>query len=292
MRYISAFALSTAIVLYAVNYILVKVLFAEVPPISIALLRAVISIPLLLAVALHFNPDAKAALKHWKAYLLLGLAGTAVYQTLQNIGLQLTTAADSSVLLNSDAVFIAILGFFFLKESLNKKQAAGIAIAFAGVSAIVLRGGGTFSLTSDAVLGDVIAVLGALSWAVFSVYGKKVMDRAKVNAYDLTAYSAFFGAALLLPLAFGFEAVALPSTTAGWVMLLVLGLGSSGVAYLCWFVALNQVSAYKAGISLFFTPIISVAIAMAVLGETIDLIFVAGTALVIMGMFITIRKWS
>jgi len=219
----------------------------------------------------------------------MGIYGTVAYQILQNLGLTMTTASESSVLLKSDPIFIAILGSLYLKERLSAKQVAGIAMSFSGVLVIIFRGGsGGVSLSPAALLGDLLALGGAISWALFSVYGKKVMK--KTSAYDLTAYSSLFGATGLAPLALGLERFALPSTATGWGTLIFLGLGASGLAYLLWFVALRGVSAYEAGISLFFTPLVAIVAASIFLGEKIDLMFGIGAALVVLGMLITTKS--
>ncbi|MDD1776200.1 MAG: DMT family transporter [Candidatus Methanomethylicus sp.] len=288
MRYQSAIALAICITLWGANYPFIKIAFAEMPPITMAFLRSLISLPLLVAVAYYLNPDLRTLLKNWKALLLLGAFGTVGYQLLQNFGLTYATASESSVLLNSDPIYIAILASLYLKEKLTARKIAGIVIAFAGVSTIVLRGsGGGFTFNSGAIFGDLLAIGGAFSWAVFSVYGKKVLE--KISPYDMTAYSSLLGTALLLPLAFGFESVTLPSTFNGWAILLFIGLGASGVGYLLWFVGLKGVSAYEAGIALFFTPLIGIIASAVVLGETIDLMFGIGALLVIIGMYVTTK---
>ena len=288
MRYTSAIALAITISLWGANYPFIKIAFAEMPPITMAFLRSLISLPLLISVAYYLNPNFKTLLKNWKALLLLGIFGTVGYQLLQNYGLTYATASESSVLLNSDPIYIAILASFYLKEKLDARKIAGIAIAFAGVSTIVLRGSGGFTLSSGAILGDLLAIGGAFSWALFSVYGKKVLE--KVSPYDMTAYSSMLGTLALAPIAFSFESVALPSTINGWAILLFIGLGASGVGYLLWFVALKGVTANEAGISLFFTPLIGIIASAVVLGETIDLIFGIGAVLVIIGMYITTKS--
>ena len=289
MRFTSAIALAITITLWGCSYSLAKIGFGEIPPLNMAFLRAALSLPLLIPVAYYINPDIKRVLKNWKVLLILGFYGAVAYQVLQNYGLTMTSASESSVLLNSDPIFIALLASLYLKEKLSPRQWAGIAMSFAGVSIIVLQGEvGSLSLTPMNVLGDILAVGGAFAWALFSVYGKKLM--AKVNAYDLTAYSALFGAMILAPFALGVEGLTLPSTMNGWGILLFLGIGSSGLAYLLWFVALHGVSAYEAGISLFFTPMIAIMMATMFFGEHIDLLFGIGAAVTILGMLITTRR--
>jgi drug/metabolite transporter (DMT)-like permease len=288
MNYRSATALGIMILLGGTSFPLIKVFFGEMQPMAMAFIRSLISVPLLVSVAYYLNPNLKAVLKNWKALLLLGICGITVYQLFQNFGLVYATAMESSVLLCTDPIYIAIMASVFLKEKLDAKKIAGIAVAFAGMSTIVLRGSaGTFVFTPLGIFGDLLAIGGAFSWAVYSVYGKKVLE--KVNPYDMTAYGALFGTAILGVLTFGWEGVSLPTSVNGWAILIYLGLGVSGVAYLMWFVALEGLSAYQAGTGMFFVPLVGIIASAVLLGETLDLVFGIGALLVIIGMYITIR---
>jgi drug/metabolite transporter (DMT)-like permease len=132
-----------------------------------------------------------------------------------------------------------------------------------------------------AIVGDIFAILAALSWAIYSVHGKRVLEKG--NAYDVTAYASLMGAFVLAPLAFGLEGVALPADPTAWLILVFLGLGASGTAYLMWYVAVKGSSATDAGIAIFFVPLVAVAVGVLFLGEEINLLFAVGTALVLAG---------
>jgi drug/metabolite transporter (DMT)-like permease len=287
MRRKNILALSIAILLWGTSYTLVKMIL-EVPPITLALFRVTISLSLLIPLALYKNRELKSVFSNWKSLLALGITGIVGYQVLQNYGLVMTSASDSGVLLNTDPIFIAILSSYFLREKISRYKAVGIAVAFAGVSIIVLRGGINLSSNIISIVGDILALSAAFSWAIYSVHGKKVLE--KINPYDVTAYSALFGLLALAPLAVGFEHLALPLATTTWIILLCLGLGASGAAYLLWFVALEETKASDAGIAIFFTPLLAVAVASFILGEQISALFIIGTALVLVGVGLATRK--
>jgi drug/metabolite transporter (DMT)-like permease len=287
MRCKNVLALAIAILLWGTSYSLVKMIL-EVPPITLALFRVAISLSLLIPLALYKNRGLKSLFSNWKPLLALGITGIVGYQVLQNYGLVMTSASDSGVLLNTDPIFIAIFSSYFLREKISRYKAVGIAVAFAGVSIIVLRGGISLSSNITSIVGDILALSAAFSWAIYSVHGKKVLE--KINPYDVTAYSALFGLLALTPLAVGFEHLTLPLAPTTWIILLCLGLGASGAAYLLWFVALEEVKASDAGIAIFFTPLLAVAVASFILGEQISVLFVIGTVLVLAGVGFATRK--
>jgi drug/metabolite transporter (DMT)-like permease len=287
MRCKNILALAIAILLWGTSYSLVKMIL-EVPPITIALFRVAISLLLLIPLALYKNRGLRSVFSNWKTLLALGITGIVGYQVLQNFGLVMTSASDSGVLLNTDPIFIAILSLYFLKEKISRYKAIGIAVAFAGVSVIVLRGGLSLSSNIASIVGDILALSAAFSWAIYSVHGKKVIE--KINPYDIAAYSALFGFLALIPLAVGFEHITLALATTTWLILLFLGLGASGAAYLLWFVVLEESNASDAGIAIFFTPLLAVTVASLFLGEQISALFVIGTALVLFGVFLATRE--
>lgn len=283
----NALALAVAVLLWGTSYALVKTV-GEVPPITIAFLRTVISLPLLVPLALRNGGGMETLRSGWKPLLALGLSGVVAYHILQNVGLTMTSTSEAGVLLNSDPIFIALLSAYFLKEKIGLYKALGIIVAFLGVSLIVLRDGFALAAYGVAMVGDVFAILAAFSWAVFSVHGKKVLEKG--DAYSVTAYSSLMGAIVLAPLALGFEGVALPADAMTWAILVFLGLGASGTAYLMWYIAIKGSNASDAGIALFFVPLIAVAVGVVFMGEPINALFLVGTGLVLGGVLLAERR--
>lgn len=257
------------------------------PPINLAFLRFLISLPFLVAFS-YFQDRSildRSILQDWQTLVILGLTGVTLYHTFQNVGLQFTTASNSSLIISANPVFIALLDHFYLKEKMTWKRVFGIALAFCGIILIV----GPFGLAFSPIgaIGDLLSLGAGLSWAFYSVLGKKILS--KHGALRITMSSMIFGTLFLFPILLISENPTLPSSTFLWLLLLVLSLLSSGMGYLLWYKALEDVSATTAGVSLFFLPIVSVLFARLVLLESIDTPFVIGAFLVILGVITTER---
>jgi drug/metabolite transporter (DMT)-like permease len=227
----------------------------------------------------------KHAFEHWKFFSVLGLTGVTLYHMFQNFGLQLTTASHSSLMVSVNPVFIALLGRFYLKERMTLKRVLGVALAFLGV-VLVIRPL-EFPLNSKGVIGDLLSLGAALSWAFYSVLSKKVLFYLDVN--KVTLFSIAFGTLFLFPSMFIFERPVLPVSAWNWFLLLILGLFCSGLAYLFWIKALESVTTTEAGVFLFFLPVVSVTVAHIVLSEPLTLLFGIGALLVMIGVAITER---
>ncbi|MBM5805455.1 MAG: DMT family transporter [Candidatus Verstraetearchaeota archaeon] len=288
MKLRSSLMLLTTAILWGASFILIKIGLEEIQPITLALLRFAIATPILMLMAYSVK-GLRGLIKDWKGFLVLGLTGVTFYHVFQNIGLNLTSASEASIIIASNPIFIAILGHYYLKERLSPGKVLGIVLAFIGVSVIILRGGITgFISNIPSILGDLLCLASVLCWAVYSVYGKKKL--ADRDATEVTAFSFLFGTVFLVPLMIGSEGFALPSSAISWASVLILSIFCSGLAYLLWYKALKEVSAYEAGTYLFFIPVVSVLLASLILGEQIDLLFVVGAASVMAGVLITARR--
>jgi drug/metabolite transporter (DMT)-like permease len=279
--------LSVVVLLWGASFTLIKLGLEGVPPIEIAFLRFLIATAFF--VTAGYFTDRRVfrldVLKDWKLLIAIGLAGVTLCNIFQNVGLQYTTASDSSLILASNPVFIVLFAWLFLKERTKATQIVGVALALLGLVFIV--GPSKISFGLGSTLGDLLTLLAAISWAAYSIIGKTALSR--YGALKVTFFSNLFGTALFLPPLFAFETLVLPSSPWLWLLLAFLGLLCSGLAYFLWFRVLEEVPATKAGASLFFIPVISVAIAFIVLSEPIDLDFLLGAAFVIAGVVLTQR---
>ena len=134
------------------------------------------------------------------------------------------------------------------------------------------------------LLGNLLALCGALVFALFSLQGK----RAK---YDLTiAAFVYFCAALLCAaavIAFG-GAMPLPSPSV-WGWILYNGLLVNGISYLFWFKALEHGDTFIVSNLLYLTPAISLLFVLLLLNEPVHPSAVSGLVLIIAG--ILFQSW-
>jgi drug/metabolite transporter (DMT)-like permease len=288
MKLKSALMLSSVVFLWGSSFTLLKLGLEEIPPVTLAFLRFLVALPFV--VAFTYSQDKNAfggdILKEWKIFSALGFAGVTLYHVFQNFGLQLTTASNSSLIISANPVFIVLLAHFYLKERMTWKRVFGVAFAFSGVVLIIRPV--EWSLDPIRIVGDLLSLGSAISWAFYSVAGRDVLSNYGANR--VTMFSLIFGTLFLFPSTFLLEQPVLPRSLRSWFLLLVLSLFCSGLAYLFWSKALEDVSATKAGVFLFFLPVISVFVAHLVLSESLDVFLAIGALLVILGVVLTERS--
>jgi drug/metabolite transporter (DMT)-like permease len=277
--------LSFVVFLWGSSFTLLKLGLEEIPPVTLALLRFAIALPLLAAFAYSQDRSDSSVqiLQGWRVFAMLGLTGVTLYHVFQNFGLQLTTASHSSLIISANPVFTALLDHFYLKERLTLRRALGVTLAFLGVVVIIKPV--EWSLNPLGVIGDLLSLGAALCWALYSVIGRKSL--ANFGSSKVTLFSTALGTLFLLPGVLVLETPSLPTSAWLWLLLLVLSLLCSGLAYLFWIKALEDASTTEAGVFLFFLPVVSVSGAHLALLEPLNLLFALGALFIMVGVILT-----
>ena len=256
----------------------------EIGPMAVSFWRWALALPPLWA-ALLLSSDRKRIAPTVRAYpwqlFAVGISGVTALYAFQNLALQRTTAFNVSLLIELTPVFIALLALIFLREYPSWRTWLGIGLGFAGASLLALNGlGDAGAWRQGSLAGDVLALGAALTGAIYTVYGKKLLDR--MSPLMMTALGASAGVITLLPLAW-WEGAFWPQSGAVWGYLLMLGLGAGAFGNLWWFRELAHRQAAQLSVILFLTALVAAALAVVVLGDPLTGWLIAGGALIILG---------
>ena len=188
-------ALAT-ILIWGTTFISTKVLLREFSPIEILFLRFLLGFA-----ALHLVRG-KLPFRSWKEerlYAGAGLTGVTLYFLFENIALTYTLASNVGVLVTVAPFFTALLSCFYLRgERPDLRFYAGFVLALAGVTLIMFSGSMTLKLNPA---GDILALLAAFVWAVYSVLMKKIGQLGHPMA-ACTRRTFLYGLAFMLPALF------------------------------------------------------------------------------------------
>jgi drug/metabolite transporter (DMT)-like permease len=282
--------LTLIVLLWGSAFPLIKVALSGAPPVTLGFLRFLIATPILTLYANVKDSKGFRALFHNNvpALILMGLTGVMGYHVFQNIGIQYTSATNSSIIISSNPILLAVLSILFLREKINATQALGIVIGFIGVVTIILTGGRVLSISSSGLVGDILSLGGGFSWAVYSIVGKRLSTH--VNPIALTAGSTIFGTVFLIPPMLLLETPYLPTSNVIWLAIIALSLGASCLAYVLWNQVLSEEETARVGVSLFLMPVVTTVLSVTFLSEPLTLFMLAGMGLVLLGVFITERN--
>jgi drug/metabolite transporter (DMT)-like permease len=281
-------ALAAINIVWGANFPIIKPALETVPPFTFTLLRFVIAMAVLLPLA---GRQAVALLRgdHGRRLIAMGLMGMCVAQVAQTAALKLSTASDISLLATTSPLWVALMARLWLRERLSQASVVGFGLGLAGLVLIFWpREGGPMG--SRRIAGDAIFLVTGFAWAYYNVMGKEMM--ARCSPVSATTAAGIAGTLGLVPFA------AYEWLTGQPVRVTLLALGAAAYAgllvtalgFLVLFWALKRVSATKGAALMYLQPLAGVLIAWALLGERLTPTFIAGSALVSLGVGLVMRS--
>jgi len=283
--------LTAAMAVWGGSFIATKIAVAEVSPISVIWLRFLIG---WIVLGWFAYRQKELALSSWKdtlQFTWLGFLGITLHQWLQTYGLVTVQASTTAWLVSTAPIFMALMGWLFLKEKISSQIAAGILLATVGVMMVVSKGEIRSMLSGGfGQPGDMLVLLSASNWAVYSAASRPVLQ--KHSAIKVTFYMVFFGWLLS---SFQFVAGRHWSefgqlSMNGWISILFLGVFCSALANIFYNDGLQYLPATQVGIFLYLEPLVATLIAAGLLSEEIMLATLFGGGLILAGVWLVNRN--
>ncbi len=273
------------IFIWGTTFISTKILLVDFKPIEILFFRFLIG---LIALLIIYPKRLKKTTKDQEiTFALAGLCGVTLYFLLENIALTYSMASNIGVIISIAPFFTAILSDFVLKEkSLKSNFIIGFIAAMIGIALISFNGTSNFKLNP---IGDVLALLAALVWAIYSVLTKKISEYG-YNTIQVTRRIFIYGIAFMLIalVPFDFELNLNRFTNPVYLgNIIFLGLGASALCFVTWNVAVKILGAVKTSIYIYIVPVVTVVISLIILNEQITLMSFIGTILTLIGLFLS-----
>jgi drug/metabolite transporter (DMT)-like permease len=281
-----------AVIIWGGTFIATKVALRDVSPATIVWMRFGLGVIVLGAAVLlrkQFVLPAKSELGY---FAMLGFLGVTFHQWLQANGLVTAQASTTAWIVATTPVFMALLGWLILKENLGWLRSGGILLAALGVLLIV-SGGDILALFAgkEGTLGDVLVMISAPNWAVFSVLSRRGLQThpaARMMFFVMTL-GWLFTSAWIFGLGPGLREIP-KLTPPGWISILLLGVFGSGLAYIAWYDALQALPASQLGAFLYIEPLVTVVIAAIILGESFTFISLLGGGIILFGVYLVNQK--
>ena len=223
------------------------------------------------------------------AFAAAGVCGGSLYFLLENVALEYAPASNVSLLVCTAPVWTALAaGRADRGERMTRRQAAGAALAAAGMALVVLNGRFVLHISPA---GDLLALAAALSWMGYSLVIKRLGGRYPASFIAWKVF--FYGMATILPV-FAFRPFAatgeLLARPVVWANLLFLGVVASGFCYALWNAVMRRLGAVRATNYIFFNPLVTMLTAALCIGERITTPALAGAAMILCGMWHAERR--
>ena len=266
----------------AVSSAAILIRLADAPALAVAFWRCTLGV----AVLAPFAAVRREPLPKGRPLLLLVVSGVLLgaHFGLWISSLDYTSVAASVVLVCTIPIFVAIPAYLFLGEKTSPVSVVGILVAIVG--SVIIAGDG--SVGSAALLGNVLAVLGAITVAAHLLIGRfsRTGGLGVVN-YSVIVYAS--AALTLLPVALlsGDRLWGYSGETWFFLGAITLGPQILGHTVLNW--ALRYIETSVISGSVLAEPVIAAGLAWLILSEKPGLPTVLGGGVVLAGLFLLLR---
>lgn len=279
-----------AMVFWALSFIWYKEVLVLYKPISLVLMRLIISSVFLFVLTFSLGRLNKLHLKDLKYFLLLTFFQPFLYFVGESYGVSLVPSTVAAVIIATIPLFSPIGAYYFLKERISMMNFAGIVVSIVGVGLVIFHQG--FDLLDVSTLGVVFLFVAVAAALGYSLLIKKLTDR--YNVLSIVTYHNALGIFFFLPLFFVLDFKQFVNTTPTWdvvIPLLNLGIFASTFAFVFFTYSIKHLGISRANIFTNGIPALTAMFAFFMLGESLTLIKVIGICVVILGLFLSqLRK--
>lgn len=227
--------------------------------------------------------------RDWRSLLRAGFIASILYQMAFIIGLSMTTAGNSAILLSTSPLWTIFLNAKMHKEKIRPIMWAGMLVSLCGIILIIIGSGKKLEFGSYALFGDLITLTAAILWGLNTNLQKPLL--VKYQTAQITMVMLAVGAV-------GLTAAAVPSslsmdwTNIHWGYYLaafVSGAFSIAAANLFWSFGVKQLGPARTANFNNLVPVIAFVISYFVLKEQVYLIHFIGAAVTIFGVWLARR---
>ncbi len=282
MKKAHLFAIFT-ILLWSTTYLSSKVLLTSFSPIEILFIRFVLGF-LTLSI---MDPKWISFKKEEEPYFILaGFFGITLYYLLENIALLYTFASNVGIIIVIAPFFTSI----FMRQAKNAYFLLGFVVSMIGVILISLNG----SQFQVSPIGDCLACLAAIVWAIYSICIKKITSLGypviqitkKVFAYGILG--------MIIPIAWmGFDVKWQVFTDPiNLFNILYLGCIGCAICFVSWNYATKTLGTLQTSVYIYLSPFFTVFSAALILHEPITEFILLGTILTLAGLILSEKHAS
>ena len=202
------------------------------------------------------------------------------------ISASLTTSINGALILNANAIFIAVFAIF-IGERVPGIRFFGLILGLIGCGIVVMGSTAPQQLpVISNVLGSLAALGGAIFWAAYTVGGKRYVRR--YGGPEAATVTLITGSLMLIPVAL----LRRPDLALAWPELLAiawLGIFPTAVAMLMWYQALETVDSSVLGPTQYIAPPLATLLGWWLLGEPLTWTFVAGAVTIVFALWLATR---
>ena len=276
----------------ALGHPLGRIIVREMHPIqlgTVSLLIGLVVLFLYILITGRIKPLARTDKRDILLSSGIGVFGFFFFQILTFSALSRIPASVNAFLINTSVVYISLLAAVFLNERISFTRIIAIVLALLGVVLVVFNRGFRIEQAID-LLGCLFSILGAVAFSVYSVFGKKLLERNDpINIVAIAVLSGSILLSLFTGFTIGYSSL-LEISVKIWLLLILLGATMIGFAYPMWFLSLRRLPASHVSLYVYVTPLFAVLLSFLILHETFGWLFWIGGLFILGGIVLSHRK--
>lgn len=259
----------------------------DMPPFTFAFIRFLLASLILLPFTMH---RLKITRHDVISLFVLAFVGFFVHIGLLLVGLKISSSLNASIIAASAPILLIVGSIIFLKEKVRTSIILGTVVSLIGVIVIILRP--IFDVGLDGTIsGNILFLIATLAFVVYTFLLKNYTTHLRTTT--VTFYMFAFSTIMFLPL-FLMESTnhnILEFATFQAIFGVLFGAILTSVAgYLFYNYAIRYVKPSETGIFLYMDPVVTIIVAVPLLGEKLTSVFLVGSLLVFIGIFIAERR--
>jgi drug/metabolite transporter (DMT)-like permease len=275
------------VLIWGATFSVVKIGLREMGPLSFATIRFAVAAAMLLVWV--WATEGKPVIRRgdWLRVALVGLTAIGVYQALFTVGLNYTTASNSSLMLATIPAWTATFAAVSGQEKVVPMQVGGILLSFMGVALTIRGGGDGFVLAWENIRGDAMTLVAAALSAASAVLSKPLLLR--YSSLRVMSIAVLCGSLFLVPISIpemaAQEWASMSAVT--WLALALTAVLGGCIAFVIWFKSIGEIGASRTVIFNNLIPPVAILIAVTTLGESFTPLQALGAVIVLSGVTLT-----
>ena len=248
---------------------------------------------------IHFSPFSKKILalfespeiepkittKDLRILIFVILCGSVIAPFLLLNGLNQTTAINTSLLLNAESLFTALIAFVFLSERGTGKEYLGIVLLLIGVVFVTTNGEFQKLTLTENIAGNLLIVGACLFWGIDNNLSRFLSKKRDIIL--ITGLKCFIGGLALLTIAF---VIGVPFSIPLISIPYLLSVGAFSIAFsiLLFLFALRKIGSMRTAVIYSMSSLFGAVLAFVILREALSFIQLVAGAIMLLGVYVLV----
>lgn len=283
------FLLLLAIIIWAANYPLAKFGLEGLDAFIFNGVRFIAATIVLGVPFLRHAQWKPIASRDLPGFLRAGVLASILYQILFIVGLRMTTAGNSAVLLSTSPLWTLFLSARIHREPVEPRMWVGMILSLAGIVMIIIGSGKKLAFGGMDIAGDLVMLVAAALWGLNTNLQKPLLVR--YSPLQLSFVFCLIGAigltVVAVPSAASISWSAVPS--AAWIAAVLSGTFSIGIGNAIWSLGVQRFGPGRTANFNNLIPVLAILISYLTLHEELLAIQFIGAAVTILGVWVVRR---